>query len=982
MTGTLFFWLNSIQISLVLKRFYLAVLVIALLLQSTSLFAQDFIYKHYDLQDGFPNPTVHAIFQDKDGFMWFATESGLCRYDGYRFKTYTVKDGLPGNEVMGCFQDSKGRMWLQFYKNNIAYLYNGKIYTQQNDSLLKKFKLDTRVFGLAEDKEGNIGICSGSNLFLVSPANKIIDTLSTPDGTSLLALAANHDGRFIMHSNKAVYRTNNGALELVKSFRLYGDGYGPSQVLVHKNYYTSFKVDSLYLKDTAISFITPSLVTIKYSAVCDSFFSVNTADGCFLYYLKDGRRVKLLPGKKVSNVYMDAEKNIWIGTIGSGVYKMSSQAIIKRRIKDELNEVWYINKAGNKIMVGNNSCELFGLEKNGQVKQYPLHELADRALKVLYYEELGNNRYITASTSGLSVVENGRFLTSRYALSMKQVAEYDKDHILIAIYYGLVIIRKADLGIIDTIWKSRALSSLRINDTILIGTPAGLFISKKTEGRFRIIDSLLPAANVIAINRTDDGLIWVCTVEEGLYCLQNGKILKHYTEKAGLPTDNGRSLHTQGNIIWLGTDKGLAKIVRANEGNQVQVFSTSDGMPSDIINSIYADGDTLYVGTPEGLCQFNQKEIETTSICNLALTGVRIGDELVNIGNEYTIGANQRFTIEFSGISFRSEQQTTYRYRINGFDDVWRNTELGSLEFTSLPGGDYELEIVAINKFNKVSEPLILKLHVNKPFHRSTWFLLLIIVVPVIIVAWAYNRRFKKLRERQLQKLRQQEKVIKLEQMALRAQMNPHFIFNCINAIQQLVADKDTANTHQFITSFSELVRQTLENAPELFIRLSEEVRFLTNYFELERIRLEDRFSYVIDTSNINDINQWKVPNMVIQPFVENAIRHGIRYKKNGPGFIEVRFEQTGSLLRCTITDNGIGREKAAELKKNSGVLHESKGMGITFKRIESLNAMSKGLVSIHVEDLKDENLLATGTRVTINFYKIGDDYDKDTDNR
>jgi sensor histidine kinase YesM len=163
---------------------------------------------------------------------------------------------------------------------------------------------------------------------------------------------------------------------------------------------------------------------------------------------------------------------------------------------------------------------------------------------------------------------------------------------------------------------------------------------------------------------------------------------------------------------------------------------------------------------------------------------------------------------------------------------------------------------------------------------------------------------------------------------------------------------------------------------------LEEEIKFLTNYFELERIRLEDRFSYTINTKGIKNMERLKVPNMVIQPFVENAIKHGVRYKKNGKGFIEVVFEQPDDTLRCTIADNGIGREKAMQLRSQSGVQHESKGMGITFRRIESVNALTKGNINITIEDLKDENGNASGTKVVIDFYKINEYHDKDSNNR
>jgi ligand-binding sensor domain-containing protein len=945
--------------------------------------SQDFIYKHYDLQDGLPNPTIHAIFQDKDGFLWLGTESGLSRYDGNRFKTYTVKDGLPGNEVLGIFQDSKGRIWLQFYKNNIAYIYDGKIHNQENDSILKKIQLPYRVYGMAEDGAGNIGICEMNSLYTVTPQNQVIRSNYSYQGNRMNAvgICTGRDGKFLIISAKSLYRLTDTGAVLLKNYGLPAYGtFGPGNVLLHKNYTVNLWTDSIFLNDTAIAFQFPKFKTVKFSPVSDSILSVNMVDGCQLFYLDNYRFINILPGKKVSNVFMDSEKNIWIGTISSGLYKMSSQEIVNVTIPGKDHDIWYITQANDKIIVGNNNSEVYALD--GKELTHQNYTVASPLpnMKILHYEKLPGIGQLVASTMIAEILVKGLAKDHLHTVMLKQISPFDPDHLLLAMHSGVFVMRKNDLEVTDTAFSRKSHAVLRINDSVLIGTTSGLFITKRVNGRYALIDSLLPGANIVNIKSSADNLVWVCTVENGLYCISNGKVIRHFTEKTGFPSDNGRTLFVSGKTVWVGTDKGMIKIWHENDSFYSRRYSTADGLPSNIINRIFLSGETIYVGTPQGLCFFNAAMPPPSSICNLKLTGVKIGDSMVDIKNAYRLRSNHQFTIEFSGISMRSEQETTYRYRIRGLDDTWRNTDLASLEFTSLPGGDYQLEIIAINKYGKESLPLQIALHVMKPFYKTVWFLVLIIVLPLALILYAYSRRVVVARRRQVQKLQQQVKVIKLEQMALRAQMNPHFIFNCINAIQQLVIEKDISNTNKFISSFSELVRQTLDNAPELNIRLSEEIKFLTNYFELERIRLEDRFSYKIDISSLKYPEHWVVPNMVIQPFVENAIRHGLRYKKNGIGFVEVRFEQQGTLLYCTITDNGIGREKAMQMRKESGVLHESRGMNITMKRVESLNALTSGMVSVSIEDLKDGSH-AAGTRVTIIFHKIAEQYDKDSYN-
>jgi hypothetical protein len=447
----------------------------------------------------------------------------------------------------------------------------------------------------------------------------------------------------------------------------------------------------------------------------------------------------------------------------------------------------------------------------------------------------------------------------------------------------------------------------------------------------------------------------------------------HITDTSGLPSNNIRSMYVIGNDVWAGTDQGIARISVREDGTTIKKYSISDGLPSNIINSIYVDGRMVYIGTPEGLCQFDETMLETTSICQLVLTAVRVGDSLLSVRNLYSLSRSQQLAVEFAGISFRSEQEMSYRYRISGVDDNWRTTRLNSLEFTSLPYGDHKLEIIAMNKFGKQSQPLVIAFHVWKPFYKSVWFIILCIISAVLAVIFLYNRRVRAIRQKHVLRLQHEIRIMELEQMALRAQMNPHFIFNCISVMQQLAEEKDVENSRKFISSFSNLVRQTLDNATELLIPLEEETRFLASYLELERIRLEDRFNYVIDTSGVPGIAGLSIPNMVVQPFVENAILHGIRYKKTGTGFISVAFRQQGNLLQCTVTDNGIGRKMALQMRADVAGYHKSKGMGITFKRIESLNALVAGNIHIRVDDLTDEQGTATGTSVIIDFSKIND---------
>ena len=935
------------------------------------LHSQEFVFKQYDVQDGLASPTIHSIFQDRDGFLWIGTESGLCRYDGTHFKTFTVKDGLQGNEVFGMIQDKKGRIWLQQYKNKITYIYNGRIYNQQNDTLLAKIKLTDRVRGITLDKEGNIAFCDASTLYMISEDNKTVKTINSFANKPVImaGLGTNKAGEILLCSSRDLYKVENYQLKYVKKISPHSDI--TSALVTIRPGYTVFAMSDtlklIYLDDTTIQYKQPTASSLKLSAISDSVFSINTVDGAILYNINDHSSMKILEHVKVTNVFLDSEKNLWLGTVGKGLYKLSSQDIVNNKINDVNNDIFCITKIAGKIIVGNNNMQVYEYHNKIFSFKYKLKA----AGRIHYCGKMGRDRMLISNDHSLVLYRKGVFEKELYLVTVKSINNTDDSNCLLSVYSGLYNVRKNDITITDTIWRRRTLFAAKTSDSVLAGTTSGLYILKKEKGKWTITDSLLHSSTIISIAKTTDGRLWIATSEDGLYCIENGRTIRHFSDTSGLPSNSVRTMYINGDHVWLGTDRGLVKIYPSSAGFRLQKYSTSDGLPSDNINSIYVDGDTVYIGTPEGLCFFNESKIGTTSICNLVLTGVRIADKAADLSDKYFIGRKQRFVIEFSGISFRSEKEMNYRYKISGLDDDWRYTRLNSLELTAMPYGNYDIEIIAINKFGKESAPLRINLDIPRPYYKSYWFIILFSLLSLGTILFLYSRWLNNKKLKQLRKLKQEIRLLELEQMALRAQMNPHFIFNCISTMQQLAMENDMENVGRFITSFSDLVRQTLDNAAEPFIPLNEEVKFLTSYLELERIRLEDRFSYAITLSGFTNEDQLCVPNMVIQPFVENAIKHGIRYKKNGKGYIEINFVKESEALHCTIADNGIGREKALQLKQQAGTRHTSKGMGITFKRMESLNSLTKGKISVTIDDIKDAGDQVKGTKVAIKFYKL-----------
>jgi LytS/YehU family sensor histidine kinase len=215
-----------------------------------------------------------------------------------------------------------------------------------------------------------------------------------------------------------------------------------------------------------------------------------------------------------------------------------------------------------------------------------------------------------------------------------------------------------------------------------------------------------------------------------------------------------------------------------------------------------------------------------------------------------------------------------------------------------------------------------------------------------------------------------QNRINELEQLALRSQMNPHFIFNCLNSIQNFLLQNNFEKTNEYLTSFAHLIRQTLDNSSRSTISIESESRYLSSYLELESMRFGHSFIYDIEVDPAIDPDNTFIPTMILQPYVENSIRHGLRYRQDGVKSVRVIFRKRGNTLVCIVEDNGIGRKKAAELKSFMHVEYQSKGMTLTAERIAALNRRQDIPITVDVIDMEEDGN-ATGTQVIVRFPNV-----------
>jgi hypothetical protein len=563
-----------------------------------------------------------------------------------------------------------------------------------------------------------------------------------------------------------------------------------------------------------------------------------------------------------------------------------------------------------------------------------------------------------------------RLWKTRPDVTVKSLS-YSNGKLLIGTHGG--VCQMAPGGGYDSIiiWNGRTTCTVLHDNTTYIGTLNGLY-SIDSSNRTLYLGDLSPLfkSRITAMESSADGTLWVTTNGSGLIGYKAGRIIYSVKEEDGLTSDICRNLYLSGNDVWTGTDRGLNR-VSLLPGNKYHIttFTSTDGLLADIINGVYVKDQQVFVATPAGLTCFDADKISFHSYCKLRITGIHTPHTSIfrDTSGFVLPHSENDVRIEYVGISYRSAGDIMYRYRLKGLNDNWQTTRETFISYPSLPSGDYELQLIAINKFGVESEMVRLPFSIEKLLWEKNWFRALALLTIGGIVWFLVSLRIKKIRRQNDEKTQMNDRMAELEQMALKAQMNPHFIFNSLNSVQHYVIEKDILGANKFITEFSRLIRMTLDISSKTSISVYEEISYLTTYLELEKTKFENKFSYGIELATDLDPSEWHIPPMILQPYVENSIRHGVRNRTDNKGYIRILISSDLTYLVFSIEDNGVGREVAASYKSQLSIEYQSKGMTLTAKRIEMLNKGQQVPVLIDVEDLYQDNVPA-GTRVILKF--------------
>jgi ligand-binding sensor domain-containing protein len=940
--------------------------------------AQTYGYTHYDIGDGLAGSTVYCITQDGDGFIWTGTETGVSRFDGTHFKNFTAEDGLPDVEVLNMFSDSKGKVWMAPFSHSVCYYFKGRIHNQENDSVLRKVKLNGNISHFAEDRQGNILVQERSALHLVYNDGRVKDYDSKADSRLLTidAISYSPSGFFQVLANDTLYELEENGLKPLSSFAFHPTFPASGRVLsgqilvgIDRQSKTAIRVLATG-KTNQLSEV-PRLV--NYNIIADSLVYINESTGTTEFNIHSGNSKKFLPGMEVSCVFRDVDGNTWFSTIGQGLFRLNSDEFrsLSLKVRGLADcSVHSIYRTGSQLILGVSQHAVF---------RFRLPNMEEDSHQFLGGDWKARITYICQATGGAMVygsdedIEKWSFRPYRYThfpVSVKSAFRTGENEFLFVNSLGGFRAKIDPLQMVDTFWTGRCTTVYFRQDTTYVGTLHGLYVLLKDKSVVYAGDNIpFLRKRIASIAGSADGTLWIACYDGGVIGYRYGKVIITLTHDRGLTSNICRTLTIQDHYLWVGTDRGLNKVDLADPSYPVIRYTSNDGLGSDIINTVYADSPTIYVGTSAGLSFFEER-VHPGERCRLILLKVVSGnrDRISDTGRLVLPYTSNNVRFDYAGISYRSAGNITYRYRLTGLDTAWRQTKETFLEYPSLPSGDYAWELTAINKFGAASRPLSVKFSITTPFWKTWWFIV-ILAFAFLLATWGLvDRRIRRAQLQQEEKERLNRKMNELENMALQAQMNPHFIFNCLNTVQQFIFDQDTFLANQYISDLATLIRATLHYSNKPFITVRQEIDYLNTYLSIEKVRFNSKMDYRLEVDESVDKDELQIPPMLIQPYVENGIRHGLRHKKTGKGLITVSIRMLEDSLQVIVEDNGIGREMSARYKTREHIEYQSRGMSLTADRIRMLNSINRQQIHVWVEDLRDAAEGALGTRIILMF--------------
>lgn len=957
----------------VLKNSILLVLLIFLSVVTS--FCQEIFPLHLEEENGLPSNSVYDIKEDKLGYIWLATNDGLFKYDGYKYISYKSAEqtSFAGSNI---HIDLKGRVW---YENFDGYLY----YVEQNT--LQKLKQnpppDFVPFGTS-DKYLFVVQKKGVDVYDI----QTLDLLQTlPISISVPEHATVMNNCFYLISDDIIYKIDE-QLHISKTdyfkhkkFRVkYIHPIGDELYIVSKNNDEKllyFFNEQLQLQRTVAI---PNISYVQGSTVIDNQILIYTPHGVFAYNAQGEQlwnKKSLLNNYSIACVIKDFQQNYWISALNNGLFIIPD-------IQHELFVIpnttpTRIAKIKNGYWLGTREGTILQLDQQFSVQKESKGNNDYLPVSYLHYDSLGD--YSVAVSKGFSFIQNNNLLTDQFHnIALKEIVRINEKYAAYAMSGGCILYKNPNskgVSVWDNVFDKYASNDLGSSAKLLTGLRAkSVTYNPQSEqlifatniGIYRVTPTLIEEIKKDANSFYASQVLWI---GNDLYLLDTkGNLFKtdpenhweNMNEKWNIPPFAITKIVAQGHnllilqkqsVTILNTVTHTTQQVRINLGNRK-------------INDALLEDDHLLMVTQEGILKMPLVQNKNNQTPRFFINKVEANQTDIDFSQFLTLPYDQNsIAIDFSVLEYAGNVFPLY-YRINGKEWISISNSTRLLAFPSLSAGKYEIEFKVGEEINEQK----ISFEIATAFWNAWWFYLLC-AIAIGIIVYIYFKKESRQMKRQIRLLN--EKVIleknlsKSVMTSIKSQMNPHFFYNALNTIQAYIFTNDRQNANNYLAKFSKLTRIILEMSEQETITLTEEVESLKLYLELEKMRFKDSFEFRIIVGEYLHKDSIEFPPMLIQPYVENAIKHGLLHRPDWKN-LTISFEQKELILKVVVEDNGIGRKKSEELNKIKNDKHQSFSTKANGKRLEILHKSSKHKMAINIIDKTDEAGIPTGTRVEL----------------
>jgi len=906
-------------------------------------FAQNVYFQQFDTKDGLPSSEIYDVIQDDKGYLWFTSDKGLIKYDFNDFKVLGINEGLSNMVNFTFFQESNNTFWINGLDGTFSYWDGNTLSPFKFNNVLKQ------------------------NAAFHNAWHEIIDI---KNNTISFVLSNRPDNRIFK------ININTGELNMSFSNELKHSKKCSPKISKLINYYnTTFKYRPKDLGKYlfAYSFLTPELYKVfnKYEnkGIINEFeFNNNlwllTNTGIEIRNLKN-------PSKLIKSYNFNASVSackildngeIWLTTTSNGIIRVPNKDIelIEFSNSHDINvdDIILFNKT---IFVRSINNQLYELNKN---KSRLVTQNVFKGINSLVESNKGSGKKFYFANM---IIDENNLITKTYPLDLHIPIN---DNLNIISRHRIINFKLANNEDDKSFLLDKYIKIIEldlIGDQLFYSTINGFYkistnISKKNEFK---IDTLLFNTRVNTFEKDHDG-IWLGSLGKGLFYCQNETCfhidsLLENTNILCLKQENSKT-------IWVGTNKGLFKISYLVQGNfpkasRVVLYTVNDGLPSNYIKDIEISNDSICVGTDKGFVKFASSKIQKDSKSpKIDLEYIKFNEnnytdyseniQVSNLENDIEI----KFNTVTPDKSINTNKAYNYRLTLDrNKTSEWQNLSNGLIRFSNQNPGNYLFEVKGKNSNDQWSEIKSISFSIIPPIYQTPLFKLTSVLILITALFYIWNKRTQRLK----QKLSLELRLKSSELNTLRNQMNPHFIFNSLNAVQSYIFSDKKVEANFYIHNISKLVRKSLDFSRREKITIEEEVYFVSSYLNLEKMRhgREVRTKVVC---NIPDMST-KIPPLLVQPLIENSLKHAFKKQSSDP-FIEIVYNSNEKFLFIEVRDNGSGYNPRKIQKSNSSL-----GTEIIKQRISLINERNNS----DAASFRIKSVFGEGTICTIQLPKL-----------